>query len=372
MTYYKDKPTSNKHINNLAEENNILFEQLNIVQSELENYNYRFSRIDNLDIPSEARDALVENIKLQALVKQQKIALKVEHSNSLASRLGEILIKGVSSPSSFLALPIKLCKIWKAQEKNTPPAALGGKTFQKILDTYTKSGLEAVEKLLDSIYISQTMRANVYTALARYVMHSDAKQTAIFARQAWETDPRPYRLKWLAFRLHEAGDVITAEAILEMLPTDITMTQSEIRHAERIKDASKIERYNIAQRIINSFNEKKRYAQENFTNSAKKTKKQLDETLLELENLRSEHKKEISFLNMQLAEQKKAVEQAQQDATHSKELHLSLLQKMEIQKKESDALALQTSIILKKILTEFEPNTETLITKLLRIIMNKK
>ena len=64
------------------------------------------------------------------------------------------------------------------------------------------------------------------------------KQTADNARLAWETDPRPYRLKWLAFRLHDAGDAITAEALLDMLPADIPMSESEQRQAMQIHHES--------------------------------------------------------------------------------------------------------------------------------------
>ena len=139
---------------------------------------------------------------------------------------------------AFFALPGRLRKMWKALERTNPPAELGGKSFQKVIDAYGAGGLDAVEKLLDSVFIAPTMRANAYTALARQLMPSDAKKAAAIARLAWETDPRPYRLKWLAFRMHDADDAVTAEAMLELLPADIPMSESEQRQVMRIRQES--------------------------------------------------------------------------------------------------------------------------------------
>ena len=223
-------------ITELTEENELLFEQLHVVQEELEKYYHKLKDCEqrkgsNADaggtvvvIPPQAGEALAENLKLRALVAQQQAALQVESTNSLAARLGEMLIKGVSSAGSFIALPVRLRRMWKALDQTVPPAALGGKSFQKVLDAHAAGGNEAVEKLLDSVFLSPVMRANAYTALARQVMLTDARQAAALARLAWETDPRPYRLKWLAFRMHEANDAINAEALLDMLPADISMS----------------------------------------------------------------------------------------------------------------------------------------------------
>ena len=220
-------------IRELTEENGLLFEQLHVVQEELEKYHHKLKECEQRKGTVTGTQAgagtpepaaiLAENQKLQALVEQQRIALGIETQNSLPSRLGNMFIAGAGSAGSILKLLCKLRTLWKALDKTVPPAELGGKTFQKVIDAHTEGGPEAVETLLDSVFIASPMRANAYTALARHLMPLDVKQTADNARLAWETDPRPYRLKWLAFRLHDAGDAITAEALLDMLPADIPM-----------------------------------------------------------------------------------------------------------------------------------------------------
>ena len=181
-------------IKELSEENELLFEQLHVVQEELEKYYLKLKECEQskgtvaVAAPSASLDpqlpeTLAENQKLRALVAQQTLALRVETQNSLPSRLGDMLIKGVSSTGAFFALPGRLRKMWKALERTNPPAELGGKSFQKVIDAYGAGGVDAVEKLLDSVFIAPTMRANAYTALARQLMPSDAKKAAAIARQ---------------------------------------------------------------------------------------------------------------------------------------------------------------------------------------------
>ena len=234
-------------IRELTEENELLFEQLHVVQEELEKYYHRLKECEQRTAAStagsgvcsaKALDAFMENRKLRALVQQQKIALQVVCRNSLPARLGKILITGVGSTSSFLSLPLKLRRMWKAIDRTVPPPELGGKDFSEAIKAYAVGGADAVEKLLDSVFLSPGMRANAYTVLARHLLLTDVRKAAEYARLAWETDPRPYRFKWLAFRLHDADDAITAEALLDMLPDDMTMTESEQRQAARIRHES--------------------------------------------------------------------------------------------------------------------------------------
>lgn len=256
-----DAADQDARIKELTDENELLFEQLHVVQEELEKYYHKLKECEQrkgaavassprslASLDPRLSETLAENQKLRTLVAQQKLALRVETQNSLPSRLGDMLIKGVSSTGAFLALPGRLRKMWKALEQTTPPSELGGKSFQKVIDAYSAGGVEAVEKLLDSVFIAPNMRANAYTALARHLMLIDVQKAAEFARLAYETDPRPYRLKWLAFRIHDADEVVTAEAMLDMLPADIPMSESEQRQVLRIRHESKQLRKNNAEK----------------------------------------------------------------------------------------------------------------------------
>ena len=388
-------------IKELAEENELLFEQLHVVQEELEKYYHKLKDCEQrkgsstdaggtvVVIPPQAGEALAENLKLRALVAQQQAALQVESTNSLAARLGEMLIKGVSSAGSFIALPVRLRRMWKALDQTVPPAALGGKSFQKVLDAHAAGGSEAVEKLLDSVFLSPVMRANAYTALARQVMLTDARQAADLARLAWETDPRPYRLKWLAFRLHEADDAINAEALLDMLPADISMSDSEERQAARLRQEAKQERARQAQKATEASRTEamqlqatmaklKQTAEESkkqqealaaqFNKQKEEIKKQQTDAAVQLNKQREEHKQELARLNSQLTELKKATDQARQEAVRARDAQAALQRKMEAQKMESDALAVQTAHMLQTLLTRFESDKPVL-SQVMRVVM---
>ena len=379
----QDTEDKDARIKELTEENELLFEQLHVVQEELEKYYHKLKDCEQrkgsgadagssvVVIPPQASEALAENLKLRALVAQQQAALQVESTNSLAARLGEMLLKGVSSAGSLIALPVRLRRMWKALDQTVPPAALGGKSFQKVLDAHAAGGNEAVEKLLDSVFLSPVMRANAYTTLARQVMLTDARQAADIARLAWETDPRPYRLKWLAFRLHEADDAINAEALLDMLPADISMSDSEERQAARLRQEAKRERARQAQKATEASRTEAMQLQVTMAKlkqAAEESKKQQEASTAQLNKQREEHKQELARLNSQLTELKKAADQARQDAARAREAQAALQRQMDAQKKESDALALRTALMLKNMLTQFEPDTAVL-SRVMRIVM---
>ena len=370
-------------IKELTEENALLFEQLHVVQEELEKYYYKLKDCERhkgsdagvdgpvVVISPKASEAIAENLKLQALVAQQQIALQVERTNNLAARLGEMLIKGVSSAGSFISLPVRLRRMWKALDQTEPPAALGGPSFQKVLDAYAADGSKGVEKLLDSVFLSPVMRANAYTALARQVMLTDAKQGAELARLAWKTDPRPYRLKWLAFRLHEADDTINAEALLDMLPADISMNAAEKRHADRIRQEAKQECARQTQKATDGFQTEFTQLQTTLATlqtAAAESKKQQKALTTRLNKQVEEHKQELKQRDNRIAELQKAADHAKQEVDRAHEAQAALQRQIETQKKESDALALKTALMLKNMLNQFESDTPML-SRVMRIIM---
>ena len=325
-------------IKELTEENELLFEQLHVVQEELEKYYHKLKeceeRKSTAPAPAsagamsaaspEVADALTENMKLKAQVEQLKIALRVESQNSLQARLGNMLIEGASSTGSLLALPRKLLKMWRILQQTTPPAALGGKSFQKVIDAYESGKDEAVEKLLDSVSISHTMRANAYTALARHCKNWNARKAADFARLAWECDPKSYRMKFLAFRQYEADDVVMAAALLDMLSAGVQMSEWEERKSRQIRQNSKQSSMEAVRH--------KTPALEQAT--------------------RQDH--EIRSLRDKLTKARQEADQQKQSA--------------DTQKREADALAIQTGRMLKNLLTQFETDTAVL-SKVMRVVM---
>ena len=370
--------TDKFYIKELTEQNNILLNQMYYIKNELEKYyktkeKHTLLNKENdinqlsLNLLSCIVEDLAENIKLRSLVMQQKVALQVESTNNLAVRLGKTLIEGVNSISSFIILPFKLGRIWKTFEQTVPPDTLGGKNFQNILNTYSSDGIEAVEKLLNSVTISPVMRANAYTELARQIMHSDPKQAALLARLAWETDPQPYRLKWMAFRVHEADDVITAEALLDMLPVDINMNKSEERHVARIHKESKFKRTQQAKKII----EKIQINTDLLLRKISALKVLNEENEKKYQNIvvkLNNKKEEIENLSKRLEEKNIALEKAQKDVELAYNRQILLQEQMKKQNIESDKLALRTALVLKNMLTQFDKNT-TVLSQVMRIIM---
>ena len=372
----------NKNINNLNKINNILLEQLTIVQKELEkSENY----IKNLKTsktcistatsiylyPKEVNNALIENLKLKALVEQQKLALHIERTNSLSVRLGEMLINGVKSINSFILLPFKLLKTWRALENPVPPATLGGKDFHKVIEAYWAGGSNDVEKLLSSTFISSVMRANAYTAIAKNLIHTDSKRAAEYARLAWENDPKPYRLKWLAFRIHETNNPIIAEALLDILPNNINMTDSEKNHSICIRNESKKLRENYIKNKLKPYEiEAKNLENEinNLRQSYKYIKNKYDDNI-KIVNKIEEYKQKIDQTNKQNIILQKKIEQSCHEIAIACKEKQSLQNMIDIQKKEYDILTLKTALIIKNILINFEHDSKVL-SQVMHIIMS--
>ena len=378
-----DKDT---YIKELKKENSILFEQLNIVQEELEKYYYKLKKHEQnkgnfndgllIEIIPKLNETIIENIKLNSIVKQQKLALTIEKNNSLAARLGDILIKSVSSTHAFLTLPIKLLRIWRSLEQTCPPSILGGNKFQKIIESYELGGLDAVEKLLNSVFVTSVMRANAYTALARHLMSTDIRQSAKLAYLAWETDPRSYRLKWLAFRMHEAGDYLNAEAIVSMLPHNINITEPEKRYIQRIYEDSKYEREQTAQKIIEDLRNKATQQYDELTKKVRLTEEQnknLEEINKDLYKKYEKAKNEINKINTKINEQQKILEKSMLGIEYNNKNDILQQDIIELQINKSNVFILQIASILKTILMEFDKKPDILM-KLIPIIigLNKK
>jgi FkbM family methyltransferase len=235
-------------LGDVTEENDLLLRQLHHVQEELERYYLHNLELEKRQasgpqnialgktwVDDKLPDALAENRRLQKLVETQKRIYQLEMQNALNVKLGNILINSVDSPGSLVSVPGKLARIWRQSGRRTPPEVLGGKGFDKVIDAYGKGGFGATEKLLTVASVGAVMQANAYTVLARKLMKSDRVNAATAARLAYEIDPKSYRLKWLAFRLHEAGDVIEAEAMLETLPPDMSFSESETRQLNEVR-----------------------------------------------------------------------------------------------------------------------------------------
>lgn len=260
-------PSKNQNVTELRlkkaqEDNDALLHQLMKTQEELEHH-LQAVGID-VGTAADARSGIVgdkgwqddelpeilaENLRLQALVELQQRIHQVQSQNALNAKLGDILIQGIDAPRSLVSVPGRLVKIWRQSSRRNPPDTLGGNSFDKVIAEYDAGGFAAVEKLIAGVSVAPTMLASAYTALARQLMKRDRPNAAEAARRAYSLDPKPYRLKWLTFRLHEAGDLIEAEAMLGILPTETQFSDSEARQALQLQTEAKLARQREARRL---------------------------------------------------------------------------------------------------------------------------
>jgi hypothetical protein len=284
----------------MEEENDLLLLQLHKVQEELERYYLRNQELEKgrsvvsgapesiAWVDDELPDILAENQRLNALVKAQQKVYQIETQNALSAKLGNILIQGADSPASLFSVPGKLGKIWRESSRQVPPDALGGKGFDKLIAGYEGGGFDAVEKLLAKVSISLAMQANAYTALARQLMKKDRIGAVEAARRAHALDPKPFRLKWLAFRLYETGELIEAEAMLDILPADTQFSDSEARQADQLRYDAKLARYRESKKKT-AFAERKAAVEkrlENLTQERDQNSRLADARAREIEALK--------------------------------------------------------------------------------------
>lgn len=249
--------SADAYVQALQDENQLLLSQLHIVQAELERSYYQGQAqavpstiIHIAPIHNSLVEKQAEILRCEALVKAQSEVHILQTHFALASQLGEILIQGTHSVGSMLSLPTRLLRVWKQNRHEAPPKVLGGKQFGKVLEAFKQGGEEAVEALLTRSSVSTAIQASAWTAVARVQMQAHAIVAAKFAYRAFSLEPRAFRQKWLAFRLHEAGELVQAEALVTLLPDGMSFSESEGRQLTRLKDEAKQDRLNQARRIL--------------------------------------------------------------------------------------------------------------------------
>ena len=240
--------TTDAQIKVLEEDKELLFNQLHVVQEVLERLHHGAQSTDGQNsaggitlywVDDRLPELMAENLRCTTLLETQREVHRLETQHALASELGQILIEGTTSPTALLAVPARLLKVWRQERKQVPTRELGGKSFDKVIAAYHEGGLAAVERLLTSVSASPTVQANALTAVARSLMHREPTKAAEIARRAYGIEPRPFRLKWLAFRLHEAGELLEAESMLEVLPPDVHFSDSESNQASRLRSEAR-------------------------------------------------------------------------------------------------------------------------------------
>jgi hypothetical protein len=250
----------------LEQENELLLQQLHYVQEELEKYYLRNKELEAgvqtkepapvasqtiQWVDEDSLKAVAENLRLQALANVGAKISKVYGENGLQSRIGDMMIKAAKAPATLPLVLLRIHEVWRDASRKKPPAALGGKEFKHVLEAHGKDGFEGVDKLLANVKASSFLRADAYRALSKHQAQINRAAAAGAARRSFEADPRPYRQKWLAYMLYDAGEVLEAEALMELIPPEHELTDWDKRQRDSIRATANRHRMDEAKKRLN-------------------------------------------------------------------------------------------------------------------------
>ncbi|GHC50599.1 hypothetical protein GCM10010096_23220 [Alcaligenes pakistanensis] len=246
----------------LSDENRLLFDHLELLQRELVcvlgddgniyaavSHGTGAKPAVSEDVLDYLFEALAENIRCQALVEVQTHLFFLKSQRALENQLGRILIDAAGSVSGFISAPVSLWRAWRQNRNTSAPKTLGGKSFERVVQVYASGGQAAVETLLSHVPLSLSIQASAWTAVARSQLQVDSKVVINLARRAYELEPLPFRQKWLAFRLYEAGELLEAEALISLLPEDMVFSESEEQQMLSLKNAAQQYRFDQARQM---------------------------------------------------------------------------------------------------------------------------
>ena len=303
----------------LEEENELLLLQLHQVQEELERYYLRCLELEGgagakgakAYVDDELPALFAEKLRLEALAEAQRKIRLIESTNSLNVKLGNLLIEAADQPGRILGLPAELIRTWRRWRASQPCAALGGEDFSKFIADYEQGGFDALAKLEAACGCSPATLAKAYTSLARRLRDQDRAAAARAAWRAFELDPKPFRLKWLAFRVHEAGNPVEAEALAALLPTDIAFSESESRQLAQLRYESKTLRLRQAEQQTNFRSRREAFQQQihQAQSEAERLKRERDEQARQLTEQQQELTKQINELKKLKAEHEQQLEE---------------------------------------------------------------
>lgn len=251
--------------------------------------------LKNPEFPEQYKELLSSNMRLKA---QKEIYEKLLKG---LFRIGEAGDEGGKSLKQLL----------KAM-KRTNMAILGGKSFSKAAKAHAAGGVNQLEKLLDNAGANSKLRGDVYTTLARDYEKKDAKITEYLAWRAWESNPKLYRLKWYAFRLYSAGDVLGAMAVFDLLGDSVTFADSERDKLKRIRN----EALSVIEERLDE--ELERLDEENAekpnTYIPQEIAAQLENMDMKLGDIAASRARQVAFLLDFMEEQKEIIRKSSEDA----------------------------------------------------------
>ena len=357
--------SESKQMQHIEKENCLLLDQLQVVQEELCRL-YESSQgvgrgltqtvINVAPVDLRLIESQAEAARLECMLKVQTQLHDLKTQHALAAQLGDILIEGVQSTGSLISVPGRLRQAWRQSRRMQPPAVLGGKSFDKVIQAYQQGGDQQVEALLNQVSVSKNVQASAWTAVARTYMTTEPTLVATMARRAFALEPRGFRQKWLAFRLHESGDLLEAEALLALLPDDVTFTDSEARQRDRLLKQAKELRLDQARSLFGA-DEQDEDVQRQWDELAQSRNTlagvveqqgiQLSSARDEAQHLRQE-KQEQLVIAEELRAQIQQLEEAYQERLQERKLEGDQQRQLVLQEQDNTQAALKQVVDLKR------------------------
>lgn len=206
----------------LLKENDLLLDYIHSYQEELEKYS---GHLDKLDKCTE-KDPYYESLDLKRRQERQEAVVQalwesinwIGESRDWSAR--KILRKMLCSVSPKYLYFLLL---------------LLANNYEPLKRYNDKFGSDKTVIMLENLPLLPSTRAKVSTELARYCRTRDNRSSLKYSILAWKADPKAYRLKFLAFSMHRIGESKKALAILESLPEEQILSDSEMRLFAKIK-----------------------------------------------------------------------------------------------------------------------------------------
>lgn len=136
-----------------------------------------------------------------------------------AGRLARTLATGFSSAEHLRALPRELAGLatdgWHRLQGQVPGLGVRPQALQGLRARLAAGGPQAAIDHLKTLGLTPERGGAVLTHLSREIGADDAAAAGALAHAAYELDPRPFRAKWLAFRLFEGGAIDEPVRLLE-------------------------------------------------------------------------------------------------------------------------------------------------------------
>lgn len=195
------------------------------------------------ELAKSQRDAIFLRHEVASLrgdvARAQQAALDVRET--LSFRLGYILNHMFKSRKNFREAPAALWELHRegarrrAKKRAREDMKLSEAACARIEAVLRDSGADEAAAYIKRDCKGEETIAAALTWLARKILTTEPDKALAIAREACGVSPRPFRRKWLAFLLFDAGHITEAKETLAALPADTPFQASERNKAKYIE-----------------------------------------------------------------------------------------------------------------------------------------